>query len=594
MVDLAELVSDDPFGGAAEAAEAAAERTVRGVRAPHRYNEPQPEGVAPELPTLGGVLASAVDPFGIPSAVAGDLISPEFRDKWRSQYEGEGASQLIASTLTGGPVAAGVRSVARPVMDAMRAHKIIGPTVAGAAALPLAADAAGVQTDRPAESFEVPLPEPDPRLVEEHNTIQDKIGPITASFEAKLQQMEAAFQQRSTAKDARGQGVYPTTRARELDAAQHEKAREALRAQWKEQTEPLREEAKEIATRIRWQQENQKKERQAQAKAQADMQAAKEARERPLVEQYPALLALPYLGGAYSAGVTYSARRQAIQKYNEWAKQAGEQLSKVDKLVAAAEKTGKKVARPASETIEREKQVLSGFAERAPKAEKAATSTGFLPAAGSGALIAAELAMAPYLIDWATQEPESAAGKEARQRLVTLDGWMKTGTSALAGITGAGIGSTAPTPKIGTFPMERAKVMSQPGGYANAPAAQQPRQPAGPVGLPPAQFSKDAAKARQGGGETPLYKNTLTPEQTQNAMIGNQQSLANIKKTIADPIDWKRDPERMKHLHGQIPSLESEIAAAKKYLSKYPAKGRQKTAEESLQSIEQQLASGQN
>lgn len=500
MVDLAELVSDDPF-------EAAAERTKRSVQAPGRHNDPQPEGVPP---TLGGVAASALDPFGIPSAIAGDVISPEFRDKWRGQYEGETASQLIGGVVSGGPIAKGIGAMARPAMEAMRAHKVLGPTVAGAAGLPLAADAAGV-SERPAESFEVPLPEPDPKLVQEHNAIQDKIGPITGSFETKMQQLEAAFQQRSTAKDARGQGVYPTTRARELDAQQHEKAREALRDQWREQTEPLREEAKEIATRIRWQQESQKKERQSAAKAEADALAAKEAKERPLVEQYPALLALPYLGGAYSAGVTYNSRRQAIQGYNAWVKQAEDQLKSVDKLVSAAEKTGKKVARPATETIEREKQALGEFAGNAPGAKKAAEATGFMSAAGSGGLIAAELAMAPYLIDWATQEPESAAGKEARQRLTTLEGTIKTLTSALAGVTGAGIGATAPTPKLGTFPTERAKVMSQSGGYANAPAATAAR-PASPVGVPPAQFSKDAAKTRQ-----------KTPEES---LQGVEQKLA--------------------------------------------------------------------
>lgn len=488
MVDLAELVSDEPY------------RELRSLRSPSRHNDPQPEGVPP---TLGGTLASAVDPFGIPSAIAGDIISPEFRDKWRGQYEGEVASQLIGGAVSGGPIAKGIGAVARPVMEAMRAHKVIGPTVAGAAGIPMAASGAGVQSERPAESFEVPLPEPDPKLVQEHNTLQDKIGPVTASFEAKMQQLDAGFQQRAA-------GKYPTQKARELDAQQHQQAREALRTQWKDQTEPLREEAKEIATRIRWQQENQKKERQSQAKAEADMIAAKEARERPLVEQYPALLALPYLGGAYSAGVTYNARRQAIQGYNAWVKEAEQQLKTVDKLVAAAEKGGKKVARPASETIEREKQILGGFAENAPGATKAAKSTGFLPAAGSGALIASELAMAPYLIDWATQEPESAAGKEARHRLVTLEGWMKTATSALAGITGAGIGSTAPTPKIGQFPMERSKVMSQPGGYANAPAATAAKP--GPVGVPPAQFSKDAAKVRQ-----------KTPEES---LQGVEQKLA--------------------------------------------------------------------
>ena len=537
MVDLAELVEDEPY------------RELRSLRSPARHNDPQPPGVPP---TLGGTLAAAADPFGIPSAIAGDLVSPELRDKWRGQYEGEVASQLIGGALTGGPVAKGIGAVARPVIEAVRAHKFLGPTAVGAAALPFAADAAGVQTDRPAESFEVPLPEPDPKMIEEHNAIQDKIGTITPVFESKLQELEKAFQSQEhaaqTAFQVRSTKQYPTQKARELDAQQfendrkrsaeqHERAKEAIRQQWNEQVNPLREEAKEIATRIRWQQENQKKERQAAAKAEADAAAAKAAKERPLVEQYPALLALPYIGGAYAAGVTYNARRQAIKEYDAWVKQAGEQLRTVDKLVADVEKTGKKVVRPSTETIEREKKVLSGFVEKAPKAEKAATSSGFLPAAASGGFIAGELAMVPYLIDWATQEPESAAGKEARHRLASIDGWMKTATSMLAGVTGAGIGATLPVTKASQFPMQRAKVMAEPGGYstpgmrkpkmepsakpASKPAAQ-PRQTADPVGIPPAQFSPAAAKARQ-----------------------------------------KTEP-------------------------------RQKTADESLQSIEQQLASGQN
>lgn len=64
-----------------------------------------------------------------------------------------------------------------------------------------------------------------------------------------------------------------------------------------------------------------------------------------------------------------------------------------------------------------------------------------------------------------------------------------------------------------------------------------------------------------------LYKGQFTHGQTRNIMIGNQQNLANIKHTVADPIERVRNPDMVAHLESQIPSLEAEIAAAEKFLT---------------------------
>lgn len=468
------LEAESPFKGSPF--ERAAERTRRSVQSPARANEPMPEGLPP---TLAGTITSAVDPFGAMSYIVGKA-SPELRDKWREQYENDPTGQLFGSLISGGLVSGPLTVVGKAALTIMRA----APGTVGATIGLLSASQAGVETDRRAESFEVAMPEPDPDLVKTRDGIQGKIDTSAEKFQTDMQRLEDAFQ-------ARAGKQYPTAKARELDAKQHEKNKNDLSQEFDKRMKEMRGDLSGANEGITKRQAQIKGERQADAKAKADVEKAREERERPVVEKYPMLLALPYLGGAYSAGVTYQARRQAIEKYNNWVSQAKDQITRVDKIIIASEKKAKRGA-PTPESVAREKAVLGEFVEGAPAAQQAATATGFGGAALSGGLIATELSMVPYLIDWATQEPDSKAGKEARARLTTIEGWMKTATSTLAGVTGAGIGSTWFAPKTSAFPMERARVLSHPGAGVAAPAAA-PR-----AGVPPG-IMPDAWRQRQAG-----------------------------------------------------------------------------------------------
>lgn len=59
-----------------------------------------PEGTMRRLRAMG---ASAVDPFGLPSAAVG-LLSPEARDHWRSTYEADPQGQLLGVAAGAGPM----------------------------------------------------------------------------------------------------------------------------------------------------------------------------------------------------------------------------------------------------------------------------------------------------------------------------------------------------------------------------------------------------------------------------------------------------------------------------------------------------------
>lgn len=57
-----------------------------------------PEGTGRRLRAMG---ASAVDPFGLPSAAVG-LLSPETRDSWRATYEADPQGQILGSIAGAG------------------------------------------------------------------------------------------------------------------------------------------------------------------------------------------------------------------------------------------------------------------------------------------------------------------------------------------------------------------------------------------------------------------------------------------------------------------------------------------------------------
>lgn len=59
-----------------------------------------PEGTMRRLKAMG---ASAVDPFGLPSATLG-LLSPAARDGWRATYEDNPQGQLLGAAASAGPM----------------------------------------------------------------------------------------------------------------------------------------------------------------------------------------------------------------------------------------------------------------------------------------------------------------------------------------------------------------------------------------------------------------------------------------------------------------------------------------------------------
>lgn len=70
----------------------------------------QRQGVQPEggrqvgvTPIENAIPASAADPFGVPSWLAGQ-VSPEFRDAWRGQYEGNKLGSVLGAFATPGAV----------------------------------------------------------------------------------------------------------------------------------------------------------------------------------------------------------------------------------------------------------------------------------------------------------------------------------------------------------------------------------------------------------------------------------------------------------------------------------------------------------
>jgi hypothetical protein len=70
--------------------------------------------------------------------------------------------------------------------------------------------------------------------------------------------------------------------------------------------------------------------KQQEAKALEDIRLAKERRERPLVEQYPALTAAPYIGGAAAGWASYVPRARAVGLFNQYAERAADAVRKAE------------------------------------------------------------------------------------------------------------------------------------------------------------------------------------------------------------------------------------------------------------------------
>jgi hypothetical protein len=81
--------------------------------------------------------------------------------------------------------------------------------------------------------------------------------------------------------------------------------------------------------------------KQQEMKALEDLRLAKEAHERPLVEQYPALTAAPYLGGAVAGWSSYIPRARAVGLYNQFAARTAEAVKKAEAALQRAPNAAK-------------------------------------------------------------------------------------------------------------------------------------------------------------------------------------------------------------------------------------------------------------
>lgn len=394
-----------------------------------------------------------------------------------TQEDVQDAAQLALMT-TAAPAAA--TAALRPIMKLAAQHPYIAGNVAGLITTIASSSQASVETDRPAESFEVPLPEPAPTLVKSREAIQ-----------TKMDAADEAFQKRA-------QGSYRTQKAREIDASTHKDAMTGFR-----------DELKTANDRITTDQDKRKREAQGAAKAQADIAAAKAERERPLTDKYPALMALPYLGAAYSGAVSYAERARQMQRYNDWAKRFNSQVANVDRMNKESEAFGgltkkaqKTAPNPSGQSIKRETDVMGEFVKGADEAKKIiepGVAMGAYNTAGrvvTGSIIATELAAVPSLIDLIQQGKDTKAYEEAHRKLKTLDGWLGTLQSTMtAGLVGASIGGTLPVQKQMMPNMERARVLGQPNAMQGVPAGAQP------AGVPPG-IMPNAWRQRQQPGQS--------------------------------------------------------------------------------------------
>src|SRR5262249_423250 len=351
-----------------------------------------------------------------------------------------------------------------PIFSAIRNAPKYAIAALGSLGLLNSAGEAGYESDRPAASFDVPLPGPQPALGAKRNPVQSQIEAADP----------AVHKRRNT------QGIYPTVRARQNDLDLHTRNMDAVRGELRTANDEIRAE-----------QQARQAGKQTEAKALYDIEQAKLRAERPLVEQYPALNAAPYLGGIAAGWSSYIPRSRAVGLFNQFAERAAEVTAKAERALQkspGAAKTAQLVAQAKEYQAE-----LPGMQKMINPGFWGGLGHEIGPAFAGGTL-AGELSMAPYQVDWATQPEESRAGQEARHRLTTGEGWLKTASSGMAGITGSALGSIVPT-RVRPSWLDAARlraVTSNP--FAASAPVSGPRALAVPV--PPAMTGKAAYRLR--------------------------------------------------------------------------------------------------
>jgi hypothetical protein len=460
------MVPDDPFARAA----LRQSRYVGG-----RYQEPPPQ--AP-TPSPMAVATSAVDPFGLPSYVTG-LVSPEAKEKWRGSYEGD-TGQYIGGLAPVPFVGGAASTVAKPIVNFAKSFpKTVGATLG----LTSATEAA-----------------------EGSKQIFERAGEYTPQIEdlkTKIAAQEA---------DLKALGAQKTPEPGQFKSARAQKAAEGRAAA---SSDRLTRQMESVTSQLEKNRARLGEVQDIQDKISAEGRS-KEAAERPLVERAPWTGSLPVVGGVIAATAAYNPRLRAVMAQRALSKDLGDIAPMAEVAAGRTMMTPKGAPQKQSfnptggdiTAIEQAREM----ARVAPGMRSAGEGDLLkgLAAAPAGVVAAAEGAMLPYQIDWANAGKDTPAGRAARERFFTGEGWGKTAVASLVGGTGSMVGAKIPTHRAPAATLEGD--LARATGAVNAfdirqAAAAAPTKAVaapGPRGVTtnsmpvaPAAFSPQAARARQ-------------------------------------------------------------------------------------------------
>lgn len=396
--------------------ELATMRMQRGVRSPSRFQQPMPQGMT--TPEVGSAVKNAL--FGNPDATVpmqmdeqGKPVinqagyppsewSPAARD---TMFD---AAANAATMQAAGPLA---NATAMAVKPAVEAAKSAPKTVGALMGLTASTEAADTSKD----------------TGEHAGKYQPEIDKLTGNIDANEKKLQELSEK---------QLPPPRGRGKQFEAAQ--KNWEANNTRLQGQIDSLKGSVDKDRSR-----------RTDLTNTQATLNkeaAAKAQRELPMTDRQPWMAALPAAGGVLAAASAYDPRVRAVGQFNQYVGRMADTAGKVEK---AAVKAGTKMKLTPADSLNASQldQYVKGF--DAAKKEIKPGVLGKLGAIGTaglgGGTLAGELSMLPSQIDWATQGKDTPAYKAAFDRLTTGPGWAKTGTSALAGLTGGSVGTTVPT-----------------------------------------------------------------------------------------------------------------------------------------------------
>ncbi len=421
-------------------------REVRPVRSRARAQEPMPEGLPP---TAVGTLASAADPLGIPSWAIGKLAQlpgmeryEGAREDWRAIQEADPSGQIfgaLAPVPGGGPILQGIgtagRVAAAPILAAIkRAPKTLGAVlgIGGAGAVAAEAGEGSKEAGERAGEYDAEIAELRSKIArseERRDALKDAEAPeapkpTKLAANATRSQIAAAQRRDDAALRAHEQAVKRAGVAQEQSGARQRAITEEI-AKDQERLRVASETKDKIAAEARKRLET----------------------ERPLVEQNPIYRSLPLVGAALAAGSAYVPRLRQVMGQQKFAEELAARTLAAEKAVTAPMRASK--GRGFSEADAKTALSMSQLREfeKAAAGVPAGKGGEILGPALTGTALSAEGALLPYQLDYASQGAETAAGKAARERFFTPEGWFKTALASTPGTSLALAGAHLPTYK---------------------------------------------------------------------------------------------------------------------------------------------------